>query len=299
MPLRVGFRVGLLVFAFICIGLVASLFILYNPIPQETASSTYTSLITSETMLIDPSIINFELEIENAEGVKEFRNVALINVEKIDSFLFRPIDVRVDGLSSVSLSGRVRLESINNSYTVNMPCILFLNVSCPRVTVIIPGYDAPLTVRPGRYLLSVEFSWSEAIGHGWIYLSLVPRAYDAVIIYLGSLSPEDTTGWTTADGSTRSYALQVDKTRTKAGRSGYGEFTVYAWVFESAGEEYKKFRFELTSLKTGKTEAVIDVTIEKKGPYYPALLLVKARPGEYLLRITRPVELSIKLQVED
>ncbi|MEM3669806.1 MAG: hypothetical protein QW737_04645 [Nitrososphaerota archaeon] len=299
MPLRLGFRVSLLFIAFICIGLVASLFYLYNPYPPEATSSTYTSIATSEMMLVDPSLINFELEIENAEGVKEFRDVALINVEKIDSFLFRPVDVRVDGLSSVSLSGRVMLESHNNSYTVNMPCIHFLNVSCPRVTMIIPGYDAPMTVKPGRYFLSVEFSWSEATGHGHIYLSLAPRAYDASIIYLGSLSPDDTTGWITAEGSTRSYALQVDRTRTAAGGSGYGEFTVHAWVFESAGEEYKKFRFELTSLRTGETEAVMDVTVERHGPYYPALLLVKARPGEYLLRITRPVDLSIKLQVED
>lgn len=230
--------------------------------------------------------------------MREFRNVALINVEKIDSLLFGLIDVRVDGLSSVSLNGRVRLESINNTYTVDMPCIFFLNASCPRITMIIPGYDAPLTVGPGRYLLSVEFSWSQASGHGWVYLSLAPRSYDASLIYVGSLSPDETTGWTTADGSTRSYALLVDKTSTVAGGTGYGEFTAYAWVFESTGEEYKMFRFELVSSGIGGTEVVLEVPVKKQGPYYPALLIVKAKPGEYILRITSPVELSINLKVE-
>ncbi|MCL7394390.1 MAG: hypothetical protein LZ169_06175 [Thaumarchaeota archaeon] len=87
------------------------------------------------------------------DGVKEFRNIAMINVEDADSLLFKPIDVKTDGLSSISLSGRVLLVSDNNSYTIDMPCILRLNVSCPRITAIIPGYDAPLRIEPGRYLL--------------------------------------------------------------------------------------------------------------------------------------------------
>jgi hypothetical protein len=251
-------------------------------------------------LLIDPSRIDLEVEISSVDGVKEFRDVAVINVEDdVDSLLFRSIDVKTDGLSSISLSGRVLLVSGNNSYTIDMPCILRLNASCPRITAIIPGYDAPLRVKPGRYLVSIELSWREARGRGRVYLSLSPRAYDAVIIYLGSYQPENTSGWITAEGSTRSYALLVDKTKAPTGRSGYGKFTIHVWVFEAAGEEYKEFRLELASLETGKTVAALEVPVKKQGPYYQALLAVRAKPGEYLLRVMSPVSLKMELRVEE
>ena len=298
LPPHAGFRTSLLVLILIIIGVTASLYYLYYIQPQFTTSTSTTPPITTSTLLIDPSRINLEVEISSVDGVKEFRNIAMINVEDADSLLFKPIDVKTDGLSSISLSGRVLLVSDNNSYTIDMPCILRLNVSCPRITAIIPGYDAPLRIEPGRYLLSIELSWREARGHGMIYLSLSPRAYDAVIIYLGSYQPENTSSWITAEGSTRSYALLVDKTKTSTGRSGYGKFTIHVWVFEAAGEEYKKFKLELTSLETGKTVAALEVPIKKQGPYYQALLIVKAKPGKYLLKITDPVNLKIELRVE-
>jgi hypothetical protein len=79
-------------------------------------------------------------------------------------------------------------------------------------------------------------------------------------------------------------------------RSGYGRFTIHVWVFEAAGEEYKKFRLELTSLETGKTVAALEAPVKRQGPYYQALLIVKAKPGKYLLRITDPVNLKIEME---
>jgi len=301
LSLHAGFKIGLLVLISVAIGVAASLYHLYYIQPQFTTSTSSTSMTppTTSILPIDPSRIDLEVEISSVDGLKEFRDIAVINVEDVDSLLFRSIDVRIDGLSSISLSGRVLLVSDNNSYTIDMPCILRLNVSCPRITAIILGYDAPLRVESGRYLASIELSWSEAKGRGGVYLSLSPRAYDAVIIYLGSYQPEDTSGWITAEGFTRSYALLVDKTKASTGRSGYGKFTVHVWVFEAVGEEYGKFRLELTSLETGKIMAVLEVPVKKQGPYYQALLVVKAKPGEYLLRITSPVSLKIELKVEE
>ena len=299
MPPHAGFRTSLLVLILIIIGVTASLYYLYYVQPQFTTSTSTTPLTITSILLIDPSRIGLEVEISSVDGVKEFRDVAVINVEDVDSLLFKPINVKTSGLSTISLNGRVLLVSSNHSYTIDMPCILRLNVSCPRITAIIPGYDASLRVEPGRYLLSIELTWREARGRGRVYLSLCPRAYDAVIIYLGSYQPENTSGWITAEGSTRSYALLVDKTKTSAGRSGYGKFTVHVWVFEAAGEEYKKFRLELMSLETGKTVAALEVPVKKQGPYYQALLIVKAKPGEYLLRITDPVNLKIGLRVKE
>jgi len=222
----------------VAVGVAASLCYLYYTQPTSTTSTSSTvtpSLTTTSSILpVDPSRIDLELFVSSVDDVEEFRSIALINVESVDSLLFRPVDIKTDGLSSISLSGRVLLESSNNSYTITMPCILSLNVSYPRITTVIPGYVTPLRVEPGRYLVSLELSWSETRGRSRVYLSLSPRTYDAVIIYLGSYQPEDTSGWIVAEGSTRSYALLVDKTEAPAGRSGHGEFTLHVWVFEAA-----------------------------------------------------------------
>lgn len=247
--------------------------------------------------MINPSLINLDLEISSIEGKREFREIAVIDIEEADFLLFRLVNLRVEGVNSISLSGIVRLESSSKSYEVRMPCIVFFNTSCPRVTMIIPGYDGPLKIDSGRYILSIEFTWVEAKGKGKISLTISPRAYNASIISLREHAPEDTSNWVTAGGSTRSFALLVDKNETVADSSGFGKFKVYVWVFQSVGENVSLFRFEIVSLKTGEVESMLETYVEKKGIYYEVFLLVKARPGDYRLRIVYPVELAIDLNV--
>ena len=91
----------------------------------------------------------------------------------------------------------------------------------------------------------------------------------------------------------------VDKTKASTGRSGYGESTAHIWIFEAAGEEYRKFRLESTSLETGKMMAVLEVPVKKQGSYYQAPVVMKAKPEEYLLRITNSMSLKIELRVEE
>lgn len=285
---------GLAVLIVIIAGLLSTYlyFIIFYPMLTST-------LPTSTTVTVNPSLVSLQLEIQSSEGIREFKDIAIIEVDDVDSLLFRIVDSRVEKLESLSLSGRVWLESSKKTYEINMPCILVLDSSCPRITMIIPGYDAPLTIESGRYLLTVELSWKEARDRGKVSLMLSPRAYDASMISLESREPEDTSNWVTAEGSTRSYALLVDKVEATADASGFGEFKGYVWVFQPIGEDIKMFRLELTSIESGVVKAVLDVPVEKKEIYYKLMLFIKAKPGSYELSIKHPIQLSIDLRVRE
>lgn len=252
---------------------------------------------TTTTLLINPSTINVEFNVHDEKGTKDFGEIAIIDVEKPDMLKFKLIDWSVEGLRSLSLSVRVDLVSKDTKYGINMPCVLYFNASCARVTVIIPGYDVPLRIEPGRYSLRLEVYWAEAKDSGRVRLSICTKAYGACIINLRGISPQNTTHWITAEGSTRSYALLVDKLETSAGDSGYGEFTAYVWVFAPFQEENKIFKFEITSLESGKIEHHLEIPVEKKNATYSVMLLIKAAPGNYRLSILQPVKLSVDLKV--
>ncbi len=198
----------------------------------------------------------------------------------------------------LSLSARVDLVSKDARYSIDMPCVLYFNTSCPRVTVIIYGYDAPLRIEPGRYSLGLKIYWTEAEGSGKVRLSISTRAYNASIIHLGHTAPQDTTNWITAEGSTRSYTLLLNKVETSTKDSGYGEFMAYACIFAPPQEGDKIFKFEITSLDTGKIEYHLEMPVEKKNATYSATLLIKAVPVKYRLNIIQPVELSLDLIVK-
>lgn len=283
-----------LVLVILVAGVFSSIFyfIIFHPTLIPSSS-------TSTTMEVSPSTISLELEIQDSEGEREFRDVAVIDLGDVDVLLFRTVDSRIEKLKSLSLSGWVKLESSNKTYEIGMPCILVLNVSCPRVLMRIPGYDVPLTVEPGRYRVTIVLSWREARGSGKTSLQISPRAYDASMVSLGYSEPQDTTSWVTAEGSTRSYALLIDKVEDVADDSGLGRFKAYAWVFQSVGDDVKTFRFELNSLDTGLVEADLQVPVEKREIYSQVMLLIRARPGSYRLSIKYPVELSIDLRVEE
>jgi hypothetical protein len=84
LPPHAGFRTSLLALIFIIIGVTASLYYLYYVQPQFTTSTSSTGttpLTTTSILLIDPSRIDLKVEISSVDGVKEFRDVAVINVE--------------------------------------------------------------------------------------------------------------------------------------------------------------------------------------------------------------------------
>lgn len=298
-------KLYILIIVAVLLAVGSSLFIYYfihqggQPTTTTTSSiiSATQTTATSTTPPTNPSTIELELKISAKEGHETFRNLGIIDVKDIDSVMFRVIESRVEGLSSIALSGVVKLESEDSSYTIDMPCMLWFNCSCPRITLIIPGYDAPLNIKAGRYLLTIEFYWREASDVGKVYLKFTPRAYRASIIPIGEYAPEDTTNWISVNGSTRSYAMLLNRIEAAADQSGFGDFTVYVWMFDQSGEEFKEFRFELTSLERQELVEVLETTVKKNGPYYRILLLVKARPGYYNLSLTNPVKLSTNLKV--
>lgn len=250
------------------------------------------------TPSINPSMLNVELDISTEKGMKDFGEIALIDIKKPDVLRFKLIDWDIRGLQSLSLSAKVHLVSKGANYSINMPCILCFNASCTRVTVIIPGYDVPLRIEPGNYSLRLEVYWFEAKHSGKVRLSISMRAYNASIISLGYEIPKNTTNWIMAEGSTRSYALLVDKTETLAEVSGYGEFIAYVWVFAPFQEDIKIFKFNMESLETGKVEHHLEIAVNKVNGTYSTMLLIKAVPGLYRFSITQPIKLSIDLKVK-
>ncbi|MEM2592893.1 MAG: hypothetical protein QXI60_09930 [Thermofilaceae archaeon] len=269
------------------------------PSSTTTTSTEASTAPTTTTPLMNPQTLSIELDIPNEEGVRDFGEIAVIEVDEPDVLRFKLINWSVEGLRALSLSGRVDLVSKGASYKVDMPCMLYFNASCARITLLIPGYDGLLRIEPGRYSVRLEMRWSNAEGSGKVKLHISTRAYKASIIDLGYRIPEDTASWVMAEGSTRSYALLINRVEAAAEDSGYGEFTAYVWVFAPVEEEaVKVFKFEINSLEAGKVEHHLEIPVEKRNATYRVMLLIKAAPGEYRLSILQPINLSVDLRVK-
>ncbi|MEM1711264.1 MAG: hypothetical protein QXU12_02565 [Nitrososphaerota archaeon] len=269
------------------------------PSSTTTTSTEASTAPTTTTPLMNPQTLSIELDIPNEEGVRDFGEIAVIEVDEPDALRFKLINWSAEGLRALSLNGRVDLVSEGTSYKVDMPCMLYFNASCARIMLLIPGYDGPLRIEPGRYSVRLEMRWSNAEGSGKVKLHISTRAYKASIIDLGYRIPEDTASWVMAEGSTRSYALLINRVEAAAEDSGYGEFTAYLWVFAPVEEEaVKVFKFEIKSLETGKVEHHLEIPVEKRNATYRVMLLIKAAPGEYRLSILQPINLSVDLRVK-
>ena len=97
----------------------------------------------------------------------------------------------------------------------------------------------------------------------------------------------DTTGWITAEGSTRTYSLLIEKQVVRA-CSGYGEVRVLAWLFSPSEIKEAKYLFKLVDKYSGEVVAELELPAHRVGTYYEALILIKARPGTYILEVTYP-----------
>jgi len=299
---RIGPGSALLIIV-IVVAVLLSLMLSYvkeaYPSSATTASTEVSTASITTTPLMNPQTLSIELDILDEEGVRDFGEIAVIEVDEPDVLRFKLINWSAEGLRSFSLSGRVYLMSEGASYKVDMPCMLYFNTSCARIALLIPGYDALLRIEPGRYSVRLEMRWSNAEGSGKVKLHISTRAYKASIIDLGYRIPEDTASWVMAEGSTRSYALLINKVEAAAEDSGYGEFTAYVWVFAPVEEEaVKVFKFEINSLETGKVEHHLEIPVEKRNATYRVMLLIKAAPGEYRLSILQPINLSVDLRVK-
>ena len=84
----------------------------------------------------------------------------------------------------------------------------------------------------------------------------------------------NTSGWTLAKGSTRTYSMWVSTTEVKVKRGTPVEILFYAWIFDPKGSQPKTFTFTLFN---GEEKREFNFSIEYNKPYYE---------GVFRLRIT-------------
>ena len=260
-----------------------------------------------EAVTVSPPVIEVSLSISNSSGEVVEEGVGVLRAEKEAEVIFRPITEEVSGDLALSLSGEVVLTSSTRNYTIPMPCLMTVNTTCYRVMMVIPGYDAPLKVSPGEYSMNLKLRWDSARGRGHFKLKILVIAGSGGRAYILPLTNErvDTTGWITAKGSTRTYSLLIEKQVVKAcGR--YGEIRALAWLFSPNEIKKAKYLFELIDKYSGEIIAKLELPAHRAGTYYEALVLIKAKPGTYILEVTYPstggfkeVTLSAELTVKE
>ena len=231
--------------------------------------------------------IDIELDIESGSGSKMFRNVAVIDVGKGTAIRFRVVDRFVSGNVSLVLNGVAILRSGNTTYRIFMPCLLSVGEPCARIQMLIPGYDKFLPLPPGRYTVDLRLSW-KAWGRGRYRLVLAIESVKVPRVRIETIEtkPNNTESWVTAPGSTRSYALLVEKTRIPVDSSGVGRVSAYAWVFRPGGEcSDIVFRFRLTELGSGNVVSKLTVHPQRYGFYCSTQISIEASLGRYVLEL--------------
>ncbi|MEM1526295.1 MAG: hypothetical protein QW775_06280 [Ignisphaera sp.] len=121
----------------------------------------------------EPTIIesDIELNIDREVGSKIYE-LGVVNIPKNISMQIKGELRDYKGDIKLVLNGILELKSKEKIYRINMPCLININEPCYRVAMIIPGYDAPLTVVSARYNVTLTLSW-KASGKGSFYLKLV------------------------------------------------------------------------------------------------------------------------------
>ena len=260
-----------------------------------------------EAVSVSPKVIEVSLYISNSSGEVVEEGVGVLRAEEEAEMIFKPVTEEVSGDLTLSLSGEVLLTSSTRKYTIPMPCLMTVNTACYRVMMVIPGYDAPLKVLPGEYSISLKLRWDSARGRGHFKLKILVIAGSGEEAYILPFTSErvDTTGWITAEGSTRTYLLLIEKQVVKA-CGGYGEVRALAWLFSPNEIKKANYQFKLVDKYSGEVVAELELPAHKVGAYYEALVLIKARPGSYILEVTYPstgeskgVTLSAELLVKE
>jgi len=260
-----------------------------------------------EAVSVTPRVIEMSLSISNSSGEVVEEGVGVLKAEKEAEVIFRPITEEVSGDLALSLSGEVVLTSSTRNYTIPMPCLMTVNTTCYRVMMVIPGYDAPLKVSPGEYSISLKLRWDNARGCGHFKLKILVIAGSGGRAYILPLTSKrvDTTNWVAAEGSTRTYSLLLEKQVVRA-CCGYGEVRALAWLFSPNEIREAKYLFELIDKYSGEVLAELELPAHRVGTYYEALVLIKAKPGTYILEVAYPstegfkeVTLSAELTVKE
>ena len=119
--------------------------------------------------------ITLTLNITESKGEKSFKNVAVIDLREA-----RLIKVNIKGATEgdvkICLNGFLVLERVSDGkiYTISMPCMYVKDMKCARVMTIIPGYDTPIKVEAGMYVITLNLYWiAEGSGKVGLVIDIV------------------------------------------------------------------------------------------------------------------------------
>ena len=130
--------------------------------------------ISAEGVEMEPA----ELQLDVAElcSGREMR-AAAVKAEKPVEIQFMTEAKTRAASGNISVVGGLRARLVGErEYTIDMPCAVATG-PCYRIMVVIPGYDAPLEIAPGRYDLLLSGTCT-ADGEGWaeIEVNIVLKA---------------------------------------------------------------------------------------------------------------------------
>ncbi|PUA33655.1 MAG: hypothetical protein B7O98_04385 [Zestosphaera tikiterensis] len=247
----------------------------------------------------EENVIELKLDVRNSSGSVTYSNVSSLYLDRDVNVMFKLLSAEVNGDVKITLSGQVTLVSDDGiKYVVPMPC-LFANNGCFRVLMLIPGYDTPMSLPRGKYSISLTLTWYGASGEGIIKLRVGLVEETVEVVKIGS-RPENTTGWVTVEGSTKSYAVLVDPKAVKVGGCLYATH-VWVWIFTPSNTtDVKNVKVVVEDLYSGKQLYNADVDLDKSGIYREALMKVILPQGKYILKIfiTPETALQTTLSVE-
>ncbi len=151
-----------------------------------------------------------------------------------------------------------------------------------------------------RYSISLTLSWYGASGEGTIELRLGLMKTYVDVVKIGS-KPENTTGWVTVEGSTKSYAVLVEPKAVKVGEDLYA-VRVWVWILTSSNiTEVDRVEVVVENFYSGKQIYNVEVELDKSGVYREALMKIVLPQGKYSLKVilTPEITLQTTLSIEE
>ncbi|ADM28133.1 hypothetical protein Igag_1330 [Ignisphaera aggregans DSM 17230] len=244
-------------------------------------------------------VIEIKLDIRNASGSVLYPNITSLYLDRDSRIQFKLLSAEVEGDVRIALSGRATLVGVNGDrYSVSMPC-LYTNIECFRILTLIPGYDTPMPLPRDRYSVSLELSWYGASGVGKIRLKLgIVKESDIVITKIGT-KPENTTGWITFEGSTRTYAALIEPRATRVGDNTYAVH-VWIWIFTPMNNTDIQSVDIAIEDYSGRQLYSTMVNLDRVEIYREALVRITLPQGRYVVKIAinPDIVLQTKLSIE-
>ena len=287
--------------------------------PTVTTGTTTTTTTTTSGpggvpggVVVDYTLVN--IGIREGKGSKTYKGLAVIESDGNTCVTLKPVLFSLRGDAVFTLSGKAYLIPVRGEanstttkpcteYSISMPCIAS-TTPCYRVQVVIPGYDQPLRLESGRYNLSLELSWNTEKGEAEAVIAVFiekARCGAREWIKFSYEKPGNTTGWVTAEGSTRSYALLLDRVKASPEtRSGEGVFHLYLWVFAPQAASGAT-KIVVADADTGAVVLQARAPLARQGSYLAVTATLGLPPGHYQLAASLPggILLEEKIVVEE